>query len=139
MKLTRQHTKPGSMRLNMASMVDVVFLLLIFFMCTTSFQRPEERLPAPLPRASSVAKPSPGDDFEPIRIRIEGAGDTFSLRLNDSATTGMGDLLNKLIALHALADVPVIISADEDIDFEHCVKILDLCIKAKFTKVAFRA
>lgn len=139
MKLTRQTVTRGDLVLNMASMVDVVFLLLIFFMCTTSFQLPEERLPAPLPRKSAAGQPSPADDFEPIHIQVTGSGDIVTLSVNHAATDGFEGLFRRLSALRPLADVPVIISADDGINFKHCVRVLDLCIKARFTKVAFRA
>jgi len=47
--------------LNLTPMIDVVFQLLIFFVCTVEFQRPEEKLAARLPppsgRTGSTASP----------------------------------------------------------------------------------
>ena len=139
MKLTQQRPKPGDIVLNMASMIDVVFLVLIFFMCTTSFRPPEGRLRAPVEKSGIASAASPRDDFEPVRIRLAAAGDAVLLYVNDAAVSGFDALFSTLEHLRGLADVPVIIEADDGVKFKHCVKALDLCRKADFSKVAFRA
>lgn len=45
--------------LEMTSMIDVVFLLLIFFMCTTKFKLPEGSLRSHLPRNRGSSNPDP--------------------------------------------------------------------------------
>lgn len=49
--------------INLTPLIDVVFLLLIFFMVTTSFQQ-ESRLEVTLPEASAEAEPSESDVIE---------------------------------------------------------------------------
>jgi len=138
MRLARQHRKPGDVLLNMASMIDVVFLVLIFFMCTTGFRAPEKRLDAPL--TEPVAKASaPRSDFEPIRIRLLSAAEGVAIKVNGASVADFRDLERRLNALRRLADVPVFIEAEDAVRFKHCVKVLDLCRKAAFTRVAFRA
>ena len=64
MLLTRQtlkHIRPG---LHIGAMIDVVFLLLIFFMCTTSFEAVDKDLDARIPRVSR--DPVDRADFDPI-------------------------------------------------------------------------
>ncbi|MEM9942912.1 MAG: biopolymer transporter ExbD [Planctomycetota bacterium] len=46
MKLSNRQTTPKKLELSMTSMIDVVFLLLIFFIVTTTFQRPEREVPS---------------------------------------------------------------------------------------------
>jgi biopolymer transport protein ExbD len=135
MKLTTQTRRPAPLELNMASLVDVVFLLLIFFMCTTSFSLPEERLPTPLPQAG-VAVRAEDADFEPIRIGIVGSGDAVTIRVNDAFVANYAELEHRLRRLKALADVPTVVVPDDTVNFRHCVKVLDLCAKAGIDKVA---
>lgn len=49
--------------LNLASMIDVIFLLLIYFMVTSAFARPEDRL-SPTLQTQTDAATSEGADFE---------------------------------------------------------------------------
>jgi biopolymer transport protein ExbD len=46
-------------RLNLAAMIDVIFLLLIFFMATTTLSRPESQLPSGLRAQQASGQTSP--------------------------------------------------------------------------------
>ena len=48
MKTPKPNQQDSSIELNLTSMIDVIFLLLIFFVCTTDFREPEKRLPTNL-------------------------------------------------------------------------------------------
>ena len=51
-----QRRQPGSiMNLNLTSMIDVVFLLLFFFLAASRFTVPEGTLPADLPKKGAAA------------------------------------------------------------------------------------
>ena len=56
----KKNTEEVTSELDMTSMIDVVFLLLIFFMCATKFKQPEGELSTYLPRdrGSSGGKPT---------------------------------------------------------------------------------
>ena len=82
MKLTRQTKKPGRIELNMASMIDVVFLLLIFFMCTSAAPEIENELPTKLPRSSGERDRQ--EDFDPIRIRLANPQKKLALTIDDT-------------------------------------------------------
>lgn len=65
----------------MTSMIDVVFLLLVFFLVTTSFNRPEHRLRSAI-TADSAADAGSGD-LEPAIIDIVADGESFQYRIGD--------------------------------------------------------
>ena len=65
--------KAGSMGLNLTSMIDVVFLLLIYFMVATEFKTAEESFPMDLPARD--AGQTIMLDNEPLVIVVESAGD----------------------------------------------------------------
>ena len=48
MKLKKLREGNPPIELNLTSMIDVFFLLLIFFVCTSSFDEPEKNLPTKL-------------------------------------------------------------------------------------------
>ena len=45
----------GRLDVKMTPMIDVIFLLLIFFVCTASFRAAEEVLPAQMPSSGTIA------------------------------------------------------------------------------------
>ena len=57
------------LELSMASMIDVVFLLLIFFLVTTSFVRPEQRLRSNI-KVDQKSQAQGAVDLEPAIIDI---------------------------------------------------------------------
>ncbi len=64
------------MNLNMAALIDVVFLLMIYFMLITEFRAPEERFDVDLPQRMERAG---GDPFalpvRPIVVAVHSTGD----------------------------------------------------------------
>ena len=55
MKLTRQKREIPKRQLNLPAMIDVVMLILIFFMVTSSFNRPEQHVDADVAAAMARA------------------------------------------------------------------------------------
>ena len=58
-------------RLEMTPMIDVTFLLLIFFMCTIKFKTLEGKLAAYLPKDVGVNPSEAQDPLEAIQLRLE--------------------------------------------------------------------
>lgn len=135
MLLQRHIFKTTSAGLNMGAMIDVVFLLLIFFMCTTSFQSPEDRLPVQIPYVGGVA--TQPEDFEPIRIRLYGAAEGIRLTCDQQNCATFTELKTRLRARRAIADIPVIISGQDEVPFEHMVAALDSCYEVDLSQAAF--
>lgn len=138
MLLTRQSRQPRRPELNMASMIDVVFLLLIFFMCTSSFEMLENDLPAQAPQASS-GQPQEQPDFEPVRISLSRVGNTVVIMCGDEPCGTVAGLIGKLKTLRAVDDVPVVIQGERTVPFGDMVAALDACYQADLRRVAFSA
>ena len=120
----------------MASMIDVVFLLLIFFMCTSSFETLENDLPTQVPQVG--AKPSPDKaDLEPVRISLSRVGATVVIKCGDESCGTFAGLTSKLKTLRALDDVPVVIQGQPTVPFGEMVAALDACYQADLRQVAF--
>jgi len=137
MLLTRQSRRARRPELQMASMIDVVFLLLIFFMCTSSFPKLENDMAAQLPHSGS-GDAALEEDFEPIRVRLAPMGESGVLLSVDGRACGsFPALLEALRARRAVADLPVIIEAESTVLFGHMVSALDSCHQADLRRVAF--
>ena len=109
-------------QLNIAPLIDVVFLLLIFFMLSSQFiARPGIRVS--LPRAST-AEPHPGEDI------VVSITEDSSLYLNGEEVT-LENLPDKLKAKVAESEEKtVIVRADEKIDLGLAVKVMDIAREA---------
>ena len=80
MKLSnRKNRRDAAVELSMTSMIDVVFLLLIFFMTTASFIKTERNLDSGIKvekKSSSAAS-----DLEPAIVEVLRSGERFVFRL----------------------------------------------------------
>jgi biopolymer transport protein ExbD len=108
----RQDTTSGT---PLAPLLDVVFLLLIFFVVTTSFA--ESHVPLDLPEASSG---KPGEESA-LRIEIDAEGGIVV----EGESLGLEDLGLRLGEAHA-EQRPIEIRADRTSEHGRFVTVLDL-------------
>ena len=136
MLLTRQGHQTSRFQLNMAAMIDVVFLLLIFFMCTSSFRQTEDELPAQLPQTTEATHRA-SDDFEPVRINVRSVDDGVLVECDGQPCGTFDSLTGLLKQRRQIADIPVIIKGHNAVPFSYMVAALDACHVANLTRVAF--
>lgn len=118
---------------NLTPLIDVVFLLLIFFMVSTTFIR-ESEIELTLPEASAEARENPTDKIE---IAIDKNGRYFvngNALINTQLAT-MRQALND--ARPADVDPIVIISADANATHQSVVRVMDAARQAGLTRVTF--
>ena len=119
MKFRRQRLEEVS--INLTPLIDVVFLLLIFFMVSTTFTR-ETQLSIDLPEASGEAREMRDDQIEILidetgRYRINGQP------LVDSRMRTIQAAIYKISA--GDTTLPMIISADAQAAHEDVVRAMD--------------
>ena len=135
MRLTHQRHKLSALELNMTAMIDVIFLLLIFFMCTMSLQLFENELPSRLPvRGEEKAAE---EEFEPIQIRLTGAAEAMGIICDEQACVSFEHLTELLKLRRTIGDLPVIIRGEATVAFGNMVSALDACHQANLKRVAF--
>lgn len=122
MRFTRPKTDEANG--NIAPLLDVVLLLLIFFMVTTSFA--DRQLPLDLPKANSGAS----SDAESTVVTIDVEG-TYSL---DGKALSEPELTTLLETL-ALQERNLEIRADSAARHGHVVRLLDLAKRVDLTRV----
>jgi len=110
--------------------------LLIFFMCTSSFLRPEKNLPSRLPEVGSSGE-ADGEQLDPVRICLLGRADGVAVTCDDQPCATNESLLAMLRARRALGDPAVIIQAAAAVPFGDVVAALDACHRAGLFRVAF--
>lgn len=113
-------------------MVDILLVLLGFFILTWSFARQERELDVQMPTAkeSKEARRSVGEVI--INVKADG-----SLVMNRRPMTPE-ELLSTLSRVSGLyPDQAVVLRGDQRVDYGHIVKTLDICRRANIWNVAF--
>lgn len=114
--------------INLAPLIDCVFLLLIFFMVATTFDQQEE-IPEPieelliqLPTASASIETD--NLARPVVIAIDAKG-RYSI---DGRSTGVSGLHERLKAIAANSpERRIRIDGDKDVAYQHVAHVLDIC------------
>lgn len=140
MNLRRRDVQMVEMQ--MGPMIDVVFLLLVFFMVTAKPIKQESDVSLGLPGTVSAEEAVELPDEQ--RIRIEGDG---SIVLNDAvlgapADTALSGLVSTLKRFKESADANkatalVTLDADDGTNQQRIVDVLNACAKADITGVTF--
>ncbi len=111
----------GDPEINLTSLIDVVFLLLLFFILTTSFNR-ESALRIDLPKASEQAAV---EEQKPIMLSIDAAGE-FYVDGRQVVNTQVESVKRVLrAAMGERKDPPLIISADAKTPHQAVVTAMD--------------
>lgn len=131
MKFKRPEPEPAGFQL--APMIDIVFLLLIFFIVTWQFSRAELDLKVSVP-SSTDSKERESRSYLEIIINVRTDGSTFvngELVADDA-------LYDKLSAITRVdRDQPVRVRGDADTDFQHVVRVMDVCTRAGVWNISF--
>ena len=120
-------------QINLTPLIDVVFLLLIFFMVSTTFTK-ETHLEINLPEAS--AEPIVTTDKKPIDITISAAGDYV---VNGQALVNKQSVtLNRALKEASNGDItlPLTITADATTSHQAVVRAMDVAGQLGFAKLS---
>lgn len=127
----------------MTPMIDVVFLLLIFFVCTASIQPLEQALRSDLVLSGAGvldAEIEPQPEIEEVIVRGVWRADRVAWSVNDSPTPTLEQLRTMLIALAEIdPTLPVIVDADGPTPLGQVVAAYDMSRAAGFATVRFAA
>lgn len=120
-----------NVEINLASLIDVVFILLLFFVVTTTFTR-ETQLKVDLPEAASGTPPEQ-TELKQVEVLI-GADGAYSI--NGKALLE-SNLTNLMAALQKESDgdnsLPLIISADGKTPHQAVITAMDAAGKLGFS------
>ncbi len=128
----RTRAMPQHPGIQLAPLVDVLLLLLIFFLMTWNAARNENELDVKVPKASAAKeKMAPIGD---VVVNVKADGNVVVNRRNLSGAE-LTDLLKGLVQLNA--DQAVVIRGDESGAYKNIVNVLNICSESGVTNVAF--
>jgi len=128
----RSRAIPVHPGIQLAPLVDVLLLLLIFFLLTFNAARNENELDVKVPKASAAKeKTAPIGDVV-VNVKSDGNVVVNRRTLNPQELT---DLLKGLVQLNA--EQAVVIRGDEAGAYRNIVNVLNICTQAGVTNVAF--
>ena len=128
----RSRTEPTAVAFQIAPMVDILLVLLCFFVVTWSMARKENELDVRVPSAQAGQESNPVVNQTVMNIKADG---TIVL---DRKTITKDALQAKLKSLAALyPDYAIILRGDVKTVYDHIVQVLDTCRAAGIWNVAF--
>ena len=118
----RDRRRAKAPALALTSMLDVIFLLLCFFVTASVFSQWESEISISLPSASSAETPGrlPGEVI--LNVSKEGF---VTVNAKALSLADLGSRLKKVAEFYP--GQPVVIRADRETSYESLVKVIDTC------------
>ncbi len=138
------HRDSQGLGATMTPMIDIIFLLLVFFVSTASFQRREEVLPTPLSLPGSIDSQAEVDpelkDLEEVVVKILQVDGRIRWEINEQRYTQLDEVRDVLAGVAQVKiDLPVILDVDGDVPLENVIDVYDLCRQIGLEKIQFAA
>jgi biopolymer transport protein ExbD len=118
--------------IQLAPLVDVLLLLLIFFLLTWNAARNENELDVKVPKAAAAKEKSAPIGDVVVNVKADG-----NVVVNRRTLSGveLTELLKGLVALNS--EQAVVIRGDEAGAYKNIINVLDIATQAGITNVAF--
>jgi len=136
----------GELDVKMTPMIDVVFLLLIFFIWTASFEivEVEYMLPSRLTATGGSAAPTERDpemeDFDRVVVRVLWDQGQLVFLVNDTPREDLDEVRTTLETLASIKrDAPVILDPDQAVPLGYVIDVYDVTRLVGFEKIQFAA
>ena len=127
-----RQSRPAQPEVNLTPLIDVVFILLIFFMVSTTFQR-ESKIKIELPEASAEVVEERREVLE-IVIDVEGR---YFIDQEQVVNTELDTLISAIgKSIGTETDIPVVIRADRHTPYESVVRAMDATAQLGLVKMS---
>jgi len=128
--------------LQIAPLIDVVFLLLIYFMVSAQLKRPEADLGLSLPGEVSVSTQMVLPDEQIIQVNAAGDIILNNQVFSDPAKKDLAQLQQILVRYKKSAEslrqpAAIVIAAHDDAFHERVIDVLNLCAGAEIKQISF--
>ncbi|MDO5554305.1 MAG: biopolymer transporter ExbD [Planctomycetia bacterium] len=130
-----QHLKPKSFAMNMTPMIDVVFLLIIFFIISSSMIKQEAAMKLDLPVAATGEQATAEATSAKVVINIDASGQTFL----GTRPLAIDDLRQELIRQRQESSLPLAIRirTSREVPYAQIEPVLVACTQAGVGDVSF--
>jgi biopolymer transport protein ExbD len=146
MRLPDSNSRRGrELEIKLTPMIDVVFLLLVFFIWNAQLQKVEYVLPSQLSVAAGnqeakSMEPLPEADFDDVVVRIRWLNEQPSWSINDNPVASLAQLQERLRIIQEIKrDAPVILHPDKQVPLGHVIDVYDRSRSAGFDRIQFAA
>lgn len=128
----RSKLRNDTLGFQIAPMIDIVFLLLCFFVTTQIFSQWETEVDITLPSSSTgnMEARLPGEII--INIRTDG---TFVINQQEFDDAGLSGVLSQIVEM--FPGQPVLVRADVETPYKYIIKVLDVCRMVDIWNVSF--
>ncbi len=128
----RRRAGPNIIGFQIAPMVDILLVLMCFFIVTWSFARKEMELDVKVPAAQSGKEPTAVMNQTVLNVKSDGTV------IWNRKPVGGNELLDRLKQLSGhWPDYAVILRGDHKASYKDIVAVLDICREAGIWNVAF--
>jgi len=129
----------------MTAMIDVTFLLLIYFILTTTFRQKEGQIPGTLPKSGTSGAATMEKLQTPIKITLHPTGEA-----NEGVAYEVSGVHERIVDPQILRGVlagrkeaggagsPVIINARRDVRWRFVVEVFNQVVANEFKNIAFQ-
>src|SRR5262245_27002291 len=142
--------------INVTALVDIIFCLCLFFMCSLHFKQLEGKIETWLPKDRGVMSAKVDKVvLEEIRVfmRWDASANTTKRKLaargwvTNAGAAGDSELMDIVMQMRGdyekagktLADIPVLIDALEDVPWRDVIHVMDMCKQRKLERIEFAA
>ena len=128
----RRHQEPSVIGFQIAPIVDVLLVLLCFFIVTWTLTRRENELDVKVPIAKNDQASNPKTNQTVLNVKRDG-----TVVMNRKQVS-RAELVSRLSELSDLfPDYAIILRGDEGTEYKNIMAVLDTCREARIWNVAF--
>lgn len=122
---------------NITPLIDVIFLLMIFFVMTMNIQKTEGVLNNQLPEVARPNSSETARDWETVKLSIKmlREANVMKIYLQERIVYTYADLLFYLNQLPA--DILIVIEPNDNVPYRHVIGVYNVCLKSKKTNIFF--
>jgi len=133
----RARSGKGNADLQVAPLIDIIFLLLTYFLFTISLSTIEGLLPSKLALGSDVqqSKQDLQQDEKRLIIRVVQTGRASQYFLDDIPVSDFSVVSDRLRATPS--DTLVVIDAGANVAYDHVIRLYNQCLRRKIRHVVF--
>jgi biopolymer transport protein ExbD len=129
--------KQVNFSIRMTPLIDIVFLLMIFFILTIQFIKPETVLENRLPTQQDNSITETNEDWETVRLRISfhKDGEELKMYLQERVVVSFDDLLSSLNMLPK--KIMVVIEPEAEVPYKYVIGAYNACLKSEKSNIVF--
>ncbi len=120
--MARRRRHEDEMEINLIPMIDVMLILLIFFMVATTIKHSEKALPIELPKSAAAIDQPPAEGL--LVLGVDASGNKY-VGAKKMTTTQLQDSLRE--AAQKDSNQSVRIDADRKTSYEQLIEVIELC------------